>query len=274
MPLFEQLTEREKDVYSHDYGGMVHHKPKKVAQFQPDTDLKQLMEEAANDQLSVTLRGAGRGCAGQSLSKGGTLIERYQRDARLTGLDGAQATAAASSNLCRLELALNEHGLSLPVVPVYLNLSLGGVLSAGGLGFHSITQGQTVEHVRSFTLMTPKGERLLVSSDSHETLFRHVLCGQGQLGVIEEATMGLVPYKPYTHFAHYTFDDLNAFLKSLSWISSWRGDATLQFVGSIGLEEPHVAMYGEDVAESSDPVCAPWLQQGGLHIHTWKKTTV
>ena len=71
----------------------------------------------------------------------------------------------------------------------------------------------------------------------------------------------MVPYKPHTHFAHYVFDDLKPFLKSLSWISSWQGDESLQFLGSIGVNEPHIALYGEDVESLSTPVLSPWLQK-------------
>ena len=261
MRTFDDLNLRDKERYSSDYGGMLKKEPSALMLALNEKDARRAISHGLKTNLKMTFRGAGRSCAGQSLSNNGLLIESYQRDASCEIASPQSASIPAWAQLCQAEKLLNASGWSFPVLPVYLNLSLGGVLSAGGLGLHSITHGQTIDHVKGINFISPRDEVMHLSMTQQPELFRHVLAGQGHLGFIEGATLNVVPFRPYTH-ARNTITGICSFLKSVAWIRHWSGETQLQFIGSVGLDGHHTALYGEDLFDADETPSRPWQIAG------------
>src|SRR5437588_9356342 len=86
-----------------------------------------------------------------------------------------------------------EHRLTPPVLTDYLELTVGGTLSAGGIGGTSHRHGPQVDHVRELEVVTGTGEIVTCSPASNTAVFSGALAGYGQAGIITRATIPLIP---------------------------------------------------------------------------------
>lgn len=134
-------------------------------------------------------RGAGHSTAGQAQVAGGVVIWMRDLCAVLdVGRDFVDVEAGAT---WRSVLAATlPHGLTPPVLTDYLDLTVGGTLSVGGLGGASHRHGAQTDGVLELTVVTEAGE--LVTCSSGE-LFDAVRAGRGRHGVITRARLRLVP---------------------------------------------------------------------------------
>jgi FAD/FMN-containing dehydrogenase len=100
------------------------------------------------------------------------------------------------------------------VLPDYLDISIGGVLSVGGIGGRSFADGLVVDTVSELEVVTGVGERVVCSPTEHADLFHAVLGGLGQFGIITAATLRTVPAPELMHVRRAWFDALPDFLRA------------------------------------------------------------
>jgi cytokinin dehydrogenase len=85
-------------------------------------------------------------------------------------------------------------GLTPPVLPDYLDLTIGGTLSVGGVGGTSFRHGAVVDNVTELEVVTGAGKVITCSpAGEHADLFDAVRAGFGRCGIITKATLPLVP---------------------------------------------------------------------------------
>ena len=115
--------------------------------------------------------------------------------ARLHGIevDGDHARVEAGAVWSEVLHATLPHGRTPPVLTDYLELSIGGTLSAGGVGGATHRHGAQVDNVTELDVVTGTGERLTCSPRRHADLFHAVLSGLGQCAIITRATVRLLP---------------------------------------------------------------------------------
>jgi cytokinin dehydrogenase len=92
-------------------------------------------------------------------------------------------------------------GLTPPVLTDYLELSVGGTLSVGGVGGASQHYGAQVDNVAELEVVTGAGQLMTCSRTVAPDLFRAVLAGLGQCAIVVSATLRLVPAT--TSVRHY-----------------------------------------------------------------------
>jgi cytokinin dehydrogenase len=83
-------------------------------------------------------------------------------------------------------------GLTPPVLPDYLGLSVGGTLAVGGLGGTSAIYGAQADNVESLELVLLNGDTVDCSATRNPGLFHNTLCGLGQCALITRAELKLV----------------------------------------------------------------------------------
>jgi cytokinin dehydrogenase len=175
-----------------DFGHLIHHVPAAVARPRTGGEVAEVIRAAAADGLAVRARGAGHSVHGQGQCEGGIVCD-------LTGLDRVgtigreQVTAGAGTRWSTLLTACLAYGLTPPVLTDYLELTVGGTLSAGGIGGASHQYGPQVDHVHQLQVVTTAGKTITCSAQSHPRVFDSALAAQGQGGIITEATIPLVP---------------------------------------------------------------------------------
>ncbi len=181
--------------FSQDFGKLVHSKPSAVFIPENPEELQFLILFANQHQLPVTIRGNGLSQCGQSLPVAGGLTVSLQKLTKTLAYEGEGESIWVESNSSWANL-LNE---SLPhrkapfVLPYNCNLSIGGVLSVGGVGASSFKYGAINAHVKALEVIDGLGVQQII--DDTSPLFHACLSGQGRFGVITKACIRLKPVK-------------------------------------------------------------------------------
>ncbi|GAA4237995.1 hypothetical protein GCM10022254_52100 [Actinomadura meridiana] len=172
-----------------DFGGIVARSPARVVRPRSVDEVARAVREAAARGLDVVPRGLGHSTYGQSLTGGVSLDLR-----ELTGVEvGARdVTVAAGATWHALLTETLRHGLTPPVLTDYLDVTVGGTISAGGVGGTSHIYGTQADTVLGLDVVVD-GEVVSCSSGTRAGLFDAVRGGLGRHGVITGATVALIP---------------------------------------------------------------------------------
>ena len=179
--------------YADDYGHIVHRKPAAVLLPGSVQDIATLIRFAGPLGILVAPRGQGHETYGQAQVSGGVVIDLGPLDVISVNAAARTATAQAGALWHSVLTASVGHGLTPPVFPDYIELSVGGTLSAGGIGGASSHFGAQVDTVAALQVVTGTGEIVECSPTRRSEVFDAALAGLGQFGVITSATVNLVP---------------------------------------------------------------------------------
>ncbi|MFJ8106978.1 FAD-binding protein [Streptomyces sp. NPDC096132] len=196
-----------------DYGHIVHRRPSAVLRPGSVRDVVTMVRFCNDHGLPVAPRGQGHAPYGQAQVEGGLVIETATL-ADIGALDSDSTTVAvgAGARWSTVAQATLAHGLTPPVFTDYLELSVGGTLSVGGLGGQAHRYGAQVDNVTELRVVTGAGELVRCSPTRRADLFHAVLAGLGQCAIIVEATLRLVPAPETVRHYQLTYDDLATFL--------------------------------------------------------------
>lgn len=171
---------------SNDFGHIVHKET--YGEFFPRTEqeIAAIVQYATAQQIPLSCRGRGHSTFGQSQCENGIIIDlSFFNKVKFTE-DGGKITAQSGAKWKSvLELALSK-GLTPSALADYLGLSVGGVLSAGGISGHG---KWVVDSVVSLRVMTADGVIHECSNKDNSQLFDSTLASFGQFSIILEATI-------------------------------------------------------------------------------------
>lgn len=190
-----------------DFGRMTRGRPLGLIRVRDERELVAVIELANSRSARLTLRTGGNSQSGQSLADGSYCVSLADLE-RVVRIDATRATATCSANSSWRAVidAAARHGLMPKVVPLNIDLSVGGTLSAGGIGASSHRYGSACSNVVSLTAVTGAGERVECSRERRPDVFDAVLGGLGRAAAITSVTLALRPAKRNVHnvFALYT----------------------------------------------------------------------
>lgn len=175
-----------------DFGGLVERRPAVVLLPGDVSDVAQVVKFAMQRGIPVAARGSAHSTRGQSLVHQGIVIDMTAMDTVHSVADDFAVVDAGASWREVLAASLPA-GRTPPVLPDLLDLSVGGTLSLGGLGGTSHRHGAMVDNVIELQVVTGRGDVVCCSATANTELFRAVLAGLGQCGVITRATVRLIP---------------------------------------------------------------------------------
>lgn len=174
-----------------DFGGIVRGSPVRVARPSCAREVADALRRAAADGLPAAARGCGHSTAGESQAPGGVVIDmRGMRTVHDVGRD--HVTVDAGATWREVLDATLPHALTPPVLTDHLDLTVGGTLSAGGVGGTSHVHGTQADNVSALEVVTRQGEIVTCSATRRRGLFDAVRGGMGRHGVITRATLRLV----------------------------------------------------------------------------------
>ena len=179
-----------REACSRDFGRMTRRVPEGVATPRSVEEVASLVRRAARDGVRVAVRGGGHSQGGQCLTDAGVVLDT-------TGLDRIRP---AGPGLVRAQGGVRWGALvdtlrgtgRLPCVLADIGeVTVGGTLSAGGIGTTSHRYGAQVGQVEQLEVVTGTGERVRCSAERNTGLFDAARSGQGQFGIITEAWIRL-----------------------------------------------------------------------------------
>lgn len=182
-----------------DFGHIVHRRPFAVLEPGDVDDIAVMLRFCNRHQILAAPRGQGHATFGQAQVRGGLVIEMSPLNAISVGADSV--TAEAGARWSSVLHATLPHRLTPPVLTDYIELSVGGTLSAGGIGGTSPHFGAQVDNVLEIEVVTGAGHRMTCSPARHPELFAAVLSGLGQCAVLVRAKLRLV--RARRHVRHY-----------------------------------------------------------------------
>lgn len=200
--------------YGQDFGKLSQSQPSVVCTPPSVEKLQSLLAFADQHELAVTIRAKGLSQGGQSVPlQGGLSLCLANLNQVLATEEDAIWIEANASWADLLEQSLKQNKIPY-VLPYNCNLSIGGVLSAGGLGAASFKYGPVTAHVKALEVVLASGESRFV--DSQSSLFRACLSGQGRFGVITKACIKLRPCQKQVRTFFLTYLDKGQWLEDLA----------------------------------------------------------
>lgn len=179
------------DAAAVDFGGLVSARPGAVLRPGSVDDVTAVVGLAARDGIPVAARGCGHSCHGQALAPGGIVVELGALS-RIGVVEADRVSVGAGATWRAVVEATAPAGLTPPVLTDYLGLSVGGTLAVGGIGGASHRHGLHTDTVVDLDVVTGDGVLRTCSAEHDPDLFRAVLGGLGQAGIVTRAMLRLV----------------------------------------------------------------------------------
>jgi FAD/FMN-containing dehydrogenase len=208
--------------YAGDFGHLIHRVPLAVLKPASVEDVAHAIKFCHENSIQVGVRGQGHSTRGQSLVQGGLVIDMATlKEVERIGPDHAKVQAGLRwKDLLAVSIPM---GLTPPVLTGFVGLSIGGTLSMGGIGPASFLHGAQVNNVLELDVVTGKGDLVTCSAHEKGDLFRAVLGGVGQYGVIVRATLPLKSVPPSARNYAIAYVDTVPFFADLETLRS-RGE--------------------------------------------------
>jgi FAD/FMN-containing dehydrogenase len=192
-----------------DFGHTVHKVPALVAFPADMSTVASIALYAHSHGIQLVPRGAGHSVYGQAQSDGGIVCDLTRLDA-VTLEDAETISTEAGARWSRVLDAGLAHGLTPPVLTDYLELTVGGTLSAGGIGGASHAYGPVIDHVRELEVVTPAGKVVRCSANRNPDTFFGALGSGGSGGIITRARLPLVPAPEQVRVCQIAYPDVSA----------------------------------------------------------------
>lgn len=192
-----------------DFGYLVSREPRAVLVPGSIEDVQRVVRFANEHDVKVAVRGQAHSVFGQAQADCGIVIDSRPLDT-IHSIDVTGAWVDAGVKWSSLTLAALDQGLSPRVLTDYLELSVGGVLSVGGIGGATNRFGFVTDNVEELEVVTGRGD--LVRCGRGDDLFESVLGGLGQLALIVRAKISLQPAPAFARIYDLTYSDPARFL--------------------------------------------------------------
>jgi cytokinin dehydrogenase len=218
FPTFDgelRTDEASLSAAADDYGHIIHRRP--VAVLRPGSieDVVKLVRFARENGIQVAGRGQGHCTFGQNQAEAGVVIDMATL-AAVHEINAGDALVGAGLRWIDLLRQTIPLGVAPPVLTDYIELSIGGTLSVGGVGAQAFRTGPQVDNVLELGVVTGRGEYVVCSPSENRPLFDAVRAGLGQFGIIVQARIRLVPAPPLTRFYELRYADFAAFMADLT----------------------------------------------------------
>ncbi|MEC8050187.1 MAG: FAD-binding protein, partial [Myxococcota bacterium] len=178
------------EACAQDFGKVISERPALVLRPGSIKDVQCAMRFAAREGLCVAARGDAHSAGGQMQMKDGLVIDMTAlSEVYRLGPDSIHVGAGISWR--RLVETTLERNLTPPVLTDWLDVTVGGTLSMGGLGFSSYWDGTQMDHILELEVVTGDGAVHRVSPSHQPQLFDAVRGTHGQIALIVGVTLPL-----------------------------------------------------------------------------------
>ncbi len=204
-----------RGIFATDAGGTAYGMPHGVVIARSAEQIAALLKAAQSHRVPVTVRGGGLTTEGESVAYGGVLLDMTGMS-RVISINMETPWVRTQAGIFWSSLAetLRRRGMDYLSAPLNLTSSVGGTLGVGGIDVNSARLGCSADQALALQVVTPTGEIVECSDEENAELFRRVILGYGQFGVITEATLRIRPYTPL-RMRYYYYSSLRAAIEDL-----------------------------------------------------------
>ena len=195
-----------------DFGHLVHHAPRTVLAPGSAAEVAAALTAAAAAGRPVAARGRGHSVFGRAQAAGGVVLDLARLRAVHPVAGRPEVVAGAGATWSDVLAVTLPRGLTPPVLPGYLDLSVGGTVAVGGVGATTWREGCVADHVVAVGVVTGAGEELTCSPGRLPELFDAVRAGLGQVAVITRVALRLVPAPERVRRCTLSYPDLATLL--------------------------------------------------------------
>ena len=207
-----EADDRAREAAAHDFGGLCRGRVRAVVAPQGPAALATVVELARESALAVVPRGGGLGQSGQSIPRDGLSVDMRAFTGIELDAEAGRVRCGSAVHWRELFATCAAAGWAPEVVPLNLDLSVGGTLSAGGTGSTSHRYGMAVSAVESMVVVTGTGECVETRADRRPEVFEAVLGGVGRFGFICSVELRLRRLRPRLRTWFLLYDDLPTLL--------------------------------------------------------------
>ena len=223
------LDDASRTAAADDFGHIVHRQPFAVLKPASVSDVVELVRFACRNNIKVAARGQAHSTQGQSQVEAGVVVDMTTL-ATVHEINPTNALVDGGTRWLDLLTQTIPQGLTPPTLVDFLELTVGGTVSLGGIGSQAFRFGPNVDNVLELQVVTGEGELVTCSSTQNRNLFDAARSGLGQFGLIVRARVRLIPAPPNARLYQAFYSSLPNFLSDIeSLIDDGRFDTVQGF---------------------------------------------
>jgi cytokinin dehydrogenase len=196
-----------------DFGHVLRGSPAGIVRPRSAEEVGEIVTEAVSSGSKLTLRGVGHSAGGQAIPAGSVVVDLSHMHG-VGPVDRKRRTVHCEAGALMRDVAAAtlEHGLLPGALTNLLDLTVGGLLSVGGIGPGSHRHGPLVANVASLEVVTGDGSLRRCSRTEARDLYDAVLGGLGRCGAIVSAVLELRPVLSQIRTYYLLYDDLGRWM--------------------------------------------------------------
>jgi len=207
----EKIQNKKDGLLINDVGRLYPTHIQKIIKENQTEQLKELLEDAREKKLNVSIAGSQHSQGGHTYYKDGIVINMKDYDEILNlNLENKIITVQSGATWDDVQNYINPYNLSVKVMQSSNVFTIGGTMSANAHG-RDLDQTAMIETVKGFRLLLTNGTIINASRTENKELFNLVIGGYGMFGIILDADIQLVDneiYKTTTKsIKYYEFPD-------------------------------------------------------------------
>lgn len=177
------------------WNGMVDRRPAVIVQCASADDVAPAIRFARENDLIISILGAGHHIAGNSLAEDGLVIDFSNMKKVEVDPQKRRARVQPGATLADFDRETQKYGLATPT-GINSTTGISGLTLGGGFGWLTRKYGLTIDNLVSAQLVTADGKQLQVNERENSDLFWAIRGGGGNFGVVTEYEFKLHPVGP------------------------------------------------------------------------------
>ena len=177
------------------WNAMIDRRPAVIVECASASDVPVALAYARDNNIEISVRGAGHNIAGNAICDGGLMIDLSKMNNIRVEPSKRRAYVEPGATLGDFDTAVQQHGLATPV-GINSTTGIAGLTLGGGFGWLTRKYGMTIDNLISAQVLTADGSQLTASENENPDLFWAIRGGGGNFGVITEFEFQLHPVGP------------------------------------------------------------------------------
>lgn len=177
------------------WNAMIDRRPAVIVQCAEADDVTRAITFARENDLEISIRGAGHNIAGNALCNNGMMIDLSTMKNVRVDAANRHAYVQPGATLADFDKAAQAHGLATPV-GINSTTGIAGLTLGGGFGWLTRKYGMTVDNLVSAEVIAGDGRKIRASENENADLFWAIRGGGGNFGVVTEFEFELHPVGP------------------------------------------------------------------------------